>query len=49
VAVQAGAPLIIVNAEPTPLDRFAEIVVRGRSGEVLPELAYKAINRISDE
>ena len=37
-AVEAGAALIVVNAEPTPIDRFAEVVIRGRSGEVLPEL-----------
>ena len=42
-AVNAGAPLIIVNAEPTPLDPLAEVVIRGRAGEILPELAYKAI------
>ncbi len=39
VAVEAGAALIVVNAEPTPVDRFAEVVIHGRSGEVLPELA----------
>jgi NAD-dependent deacetylase len=38
VAAQAGAPLVIVNAEPTPFDHLADAVVRGRSGEVLPEL-----------
>jgi NAD-dependent deacetylase len=38
-AVEGGAALIVVNAEPTPIDRFAEVVIRGRSGEVLPELA----------
>jgi NAD-dependent deacetylase len=37
-AVRSGARLIVVNAEPTPLDRLAEVVLRGRSGEVLPEL-----------
>jgi NAD-dependent deacetylase len=37
-AVSSGARLIVVNAEPTPLDRFAEVVIHGRSGEVLPEL-----------
>jgi NAD-dependent deacetylase len=26
----------IVNDEPTPLDRLATVVVRGRAGEVLP-------------
>src|SRR5712691_12735593 len=38
-AVEAGAALIVINAEPTPIDRFAEVVIHGRSGEVLPELA----------
>jgi NAD-dependent deacetylase len=37
-AVRFGARLIVVNAEPTPLDRLAEVVLRGRSGELLPEL-----------
>jgi NAD-dependent deacetylase len=38
-AVESGAALIVVNAEPTPFDRLATVVIRGRSGEVLPELA----------
>ena len=38
-AVEAGAALIVVNAEPTPLDRLAKVVIHGRSGEVLPQLA----------
>lgn len=38
VALRAGAAVIVVNAEPTPLDRFAEVVIHGRSGEVLPEI-----------
>jgi len=38
-AVEAGASLIVINAEPTPIDRFAEVVIHGRSGEVLPQLA----------
>jgi NAD-dependent deacetylase len=38
VAVRAGAPMIVVNAEPTPFDDLAEVVIRGRSGEVLPEI-----------
>lgn len=35
-AARAGTPLAIVNAEPTPLDDLATVVVRGRAGEVLP-------------
>jgi NAD-dependent deacetylase len=37
-ARERGAPLLIVNDEPTPLDVSAAVVVRGRAGEVLPEL-----------
>jgi NAD-dependent deacetylase len=39
VAVRAGARMIVVNAEPTPFDRLAEVVIHGRSGEVLPHIA----------
>ncbi len=38
-AIRSGARLIVVNAEPTPFDRFAAVVIHGRSGEVLPEIA----------
>jgi NAD-dependent deacetylase len=34
-AVDAGARLVIVNDEPTPFDGLADLVVRGRAGEVL--------------
>jgi NAD-dependent deacetylase len=38
VAMRSGARLIVINAEPTPLDELAAVVVRGKSGEVLPEI-----------
>ena len=38
VAVRSGAQLIVINAEPTPFDELAAVVVRGKSGEVLPEI-----------
>ncbi|MHB8681627.1 MAG: SIR2 family NAD-dependent protein deacylase [Acidimicrobiales bacterium] len=34
----SGAPVVIVNAEPTELDHIAEVVVRGPIGEVLPKI-----------
>ena len=34
----AGARLVIVNAEPTPFDDIADAVLRGRIGDVLPEI-----------
>jgi NAD-dependent deacetylase len=43
LAVRAGAPLIIVNAEPTPYDRIADVVIHGLSGEVLPELVHRVL------
>jgi NAD-dependent deacetylase len=44
VAVRAGVPLIVVNAEPTPFDAMAEVVIHGKAGEVLPEIAWRTIN-----
>ena len=38
VAVRAGARMILINAEPTPFDPLAEVVIHGRAGEVLPEI-----------
>ena len=38
VALRSGARMIVINAEPTPFDELAEVVIRGRSGEVLPEI-----------
>ena len=38
VALRSGAPLVIVNAETTEYDPFAEAVVRGSIGEVLPRI-----------
>jgi NAD-dependent deacetylase len=38
VAARAGASLVVVNAESTPVDRLAQVVIRGRAGEVLPEI-----------
>ena len=41
VARQAGARLIILNRDPTPLDGIADAVVRGEIGAVLPELVRR--------
>lgn len=45
LALRSGARMIVVNAEPTPFDGLAEVVIRGRSGEVLPEIARLAADR----
>lgn len=42
VAKHAGARLVIVNREPTPLDDIADSVVRGEIGEVLPTMVGAA-------
>jgi NAD-dependent deacetylase len=38
VALRSGAQLVVINPDPTPLDDLAAIVIRGKSGEVLPEI-----------
>lgn len=38
VAKRAGAKLVIVNRDPTPLDDVADAVLRGEIGEVLPAI-----------
>lgn len=38
-AVRAGAAMIVVNAEPTPFDKLASVVIHGRAGEILPQIA----------
>lgn len=44
-ARSAGAAVAIVNDEATPYDRIAEVVVRGRAGEVLPPAVADALSR----
>ncbi|WP_434442694.1 SIR2 family NAD-dependent protein deacylase [Lentzea sp. E54] len=39
LAAKAGAQVIICNAEPTPYDSVAAVVLRERVGEVLPDLS----------
>ncbi len=38
LALQNGAPLVILNAEETPFDHYATAVVRERLEEVLPRI-----------
>lgn len=36
-ALRAGARLVVINDEPTPLDDAADLVVRGRAGQILSD------------
>ena len=38
IALGAGARLVVMNAQETPFDRYADAVVRDQLGDVLPEL-----------
>jgi len=38
VAKEAGARVVILNAEPTAMDDLADVVLRGSIGQVLPRL-----------
>lgn len=41
LAKSTGAQVIIVNAEPTPMDGVADLVLRGTIGEILTQLAQR--------
>jgi len=41
MALAAGAPLVIVNRDPTPLDRAATLVINASIGETL-----RAVDRL---
>jgi NAD-dependent deacetylase len=45
IALDAGARLVIVNAEPTPIDDLAHALLRGQAGEVLTALVAEAAAR----
>ncbi len=47
-AVRAGAPLIIVNREPTSQDRSAAVVVHGAAGESMSRIVEYAGCRLDD-
>ncbi len=38
IARQAGARIVILNAEPTEMDDIADALVRGSISEILPRL-----------
>jgi NAD-dependent deacetylase len=40
-AKRAGAFLVEINPEETPLSAIADVVLRGKSGEVLPEIVRR--------
>ena len=39
MAVEAGAKLLIINQEPTPLDQLATWTIRVKTAEILPVIA----------
>lgn len=48
-AVESGASLIIVNMTETPMDSNAHIALRGKAGEILPEVAQKVMSKITND
>jgi NAD-dependent deacetylase len=43
LAREHGAELCIVNAEPTPFDDVAAVVIHGKAGEILPTIAERLL------
>jgi len=46
-AKHAGAPLVIINLEPTMMDQFADIIIQGDASEVLPPVADLVKEKLS--
>ncbi len=44
LAKHRGAAVVIVNGAPTEMDDLADVVVRGRIGEILPSLVEEALS-----
>ena len=45
VATGSGARLVIINADPTPYDALADVVLRARISDVLPQLVGERLPR----
>jgi NAD-dependent deacetylase len=41
IAKRHGAKIIIVNLDPTPADRLAEVVIHARAAQVLPQIVQR--------
>ena len=48
VARRAGARLVIVNGEPTAMDRLADVVLRAPIGDVLPGLVAAPVHDLGE-
>ena len=46
LAASTGIPVVIVNAEPTPLDHLAAVVARGKAGALLPPAVEAALEPV---
>ncbi len=47
IAKRAGAEVIIVNGQPTEMDRFADYLLTGMIADVLPALLRRDLRRSS--
>lgn len=41
ITLRRGGKLIIINADETPYDRYADVILRGRIGDVLPAIVER--------
>lgn len=48
-ALQSGAKLIIINLSETPLDNRATVLIRGKAGEILPQVVSKVKQKLFKE
>lgn len=48
-AIRTGAKAVVINDSPTPIDGKAELVVRRKAGEILPEVAKMLVVEKNEE
>lgn len=48
IARDAGAKLVIINLEPTPHDSYADLVIMGKTGEVLPQIVVQVKAKLKE-
>lgn len=46
-AKQAGGTLVIINMSPTPHDKYADVIIRMKAGEVIPAIVERVKQKIA--
>ena len=48
-AAESGAKLVIINLSPTPMDRYAAVLIQGKAGEVMPKIVERVKEKMAPQ